>query len=220
MTRLQWEEHYRTGPTPWDTRITPPEVVQFWQEHAAPPGGLALDLGCGTGTNVAYLASLGLTAIGFELAGNALMTGQQRFRREFPDLLSRPQLVQADVTCLPVRATRAHYILDIGCLHGLPLAQRRVYAQGVIDNLVQGGYYHLFAFDLQPEAEQRADQPLRGMDENEVETLFAPHLAVVEIQRGRPDRQACRWYLLRRLRGSEIGAAVISEPLNLPDTRK
>jgi hypothetical protein len=127
------------------------------------------------------------------------MTGQQRLRREFPDLLARLQLVQADVTSLPVRATQAHYILDIGCLHGLPFAQRQVYAQGVIDNLVQGGYYQLFAFDLQPESEHQADQPLRGMGENEVETLFAPHLTVLEIQRGRPDRQPCRWYLLQKL---------------------
>jgi SAM-dependent methyltransferase len=199
MTRLHWEDRYHTGLTPWDTRITPPEVVQFWQDHAVPPGGIALDLGCGTGTNVAYLASLGLTAIGFEFASNALMTGQQRLRREFPDLLAQLQLVQADFTCLPVHATQAHYILDIGCLHGLAFAQRRVYAQGVIDNLAQGGYYQLFAFDLQPEAEPQADQPLRGMGENEVEILFAPYLTVVEIQRGRPDRQPCRWYLLQKL---------------------
>jgi hypothetical protein len=45
MTRQHWEDRYRTGLTPWDTRITPPEVVQFWQEHAVLPGSLALDLG-------------------------------------------------------------------------------------------------------------------------------------------------------------------------------
>jgi SAM-dependent methyltransferase len=198
MTRLHWEERYRTGPTPWDTGVTPPEVVQFWQSHVVPRAGLALDLGCGTGTNVAYLARLGLRVIGFDLAGNALATGRQQLQRTHPALFAQLQLVQADVTSLPARNAQAHYILDIGCLHGLPLEQRPAYAQGVIDNLGPGGYYQLFAFDLLPEAERPADQPLRGMGENEVETLFAPHLAVIEMQQGRPDRQACRWYLLQR----------------------
>lgn len=198
ITRQQWEEQYRSGPTPWDTRITPPEVVQFWQNQPVPAGGVALDLGCGPGTNIAYLAGLGLTAIGFDLAGNALLTAQQRLHSEHPALLPRIQLVQADVTALPAQCAGACYMLDIGCLHGLPPECRHDYAQCVIRNLAPGGHYHLFAFDLLPEAERPPDKPARGMGEDEVEQLFAPHLMVVEIQRGRPDRQACRWYLLRK----------------------
>lgn len=192
VERTTWEEHYRTGPTPWDTRITPPEVVQFWQEHAPPLGGLVLDLGCGTATNVGYLAGLGLRVIGFDLAANALATGRERLGAERPNLLPRIQLVQADVTRLPVSGAQAGYILDIGCLHGIPVDRRQAYVQGVINNLGPGGYYHLFAFDLSP------DQPDRGVRENEVAERFAPALDVLAILRGEPDRHPCRWYLLQR----------------------
>jgi SAM-dependent methyltransferase len=192
VERTTWEEHYRTGPTPWDTRITPPEVVQFWQEHTPPNGGLALDLGCGTATNVGYLAGLGLTVIGFDLAANALATGRDRLCAERPGLLGRTQLVQADVTRLPVCAAQACYILDIGCLHGIPAERRPAYVQGVVENLAPGGYYHLFAFDVS------SDRPERGMGENEASERFAPTLEVIDILRGEPDRHPCRWYLLRR----------------------
>jgi SAM-dependent methyltransferase len=194
VERTTWEEHYRTGPTPWDTHITPPEVVQFWQEHTPLAGGLALDLGCGTATNVGYLAGLGLTVIGFDLAANALAAGRARLCAERPDLLARTQLVQADVTRLPVRKAQACYILDIGCLHGIPAERRPAYVQGVVDNLAPGGYYHLFAFDVS------SDRPERGMGEHEVAERFAPTLTVIDILRGEPDRNPCRWYLLQKRR--------------------
>ncbi|RIK45141.1 MAG: hypothetical protein DCC55_00365 [Chloroflexi bacterium] len=193
--RTTWEEHYRTGPTPWDTRITPPEVVHFWQEHRVPDGGLALDLGCGTATNVGYLAGLGLTVVGFDLAATALATGMERLRRDRPYRLPQIQLVQADVTRLPLCQAGACYILDIGCLHGVPAVRREDYVRGVVSNLAPGGYYHLFAFDRSP------DRPDRGMGENEVAERFAPVLTIIDIQRGNPDRQPCRWYLLQRKMG-------------------
>src|SRR2546426_628882 len=54
---------------PWDTGIVPPEVERFVASH---PPGRALDLGCGTGTNVVYLADQGGTAPGGDFAGRAV----------------------------------------------------------------------------------------------------------------------------------------------------
>jgi SAM-dependent methyltransferase len=196
--RQQWEEHYHSGRTPWDTRITPPEVVDFWTTHPVPPDGLALDLGCGACTNVAYLAKLGLRVLGFELTGYALALGLQRLRAETSAFLPKLHLLQSDVTRLPIHQVQAAYILDIGCLHGLPFDRRHDYAQGVIANLAPGGYYHLFAFDLLPANDRPAGKPPRGMGEHEVATLFSPALHIVDILQGRPDRQPCRWYLLQR----------------------
>ncbi len=196
--RLHWEDRYHAGPTPWDTRITPPEVVAFWASGRLPHHGMALDLGCGTATNLAYLASLGLTAVGVELAGNALTRGRERLAQEQPALLSRIHLVQGDVAHVPFYALNARYILDIGCFHALSFADRPDYVQGVVNNLAPGGYYHLFAFDLLPEADRDPTKPPRGVAENEIVERFAPSLPVVEITRARPDRQPCRWYLLQK----------------------
>lgn len=198
MDRSTWEKNYQEGPRPWDTGVTPPEVAAFWASGRLVPTGLAMDIGCGPGTNVAYLARLGLYAIGVDLAGSALTLATARLHRNQPALLARSSFAQADVTCLPFRQANAIYILDIGCLHGLPPTVRAAYARGVVENLALGGYYHLYAFDSLADLVDDPVKRLRGMGETEVETLFAPHLRVVETIRARPDRYPCRWYLLRK----------------------
>lgn len=196
--RLGWEKHYQDGATPWDTRITPPEVIAFWASGRLAPNGLALDIGCGPGTNVTYLAGLGLQTIGVDLAGGALTLARTRLQTQPAALQARISFVQADVAALPFRQVSACYIVDIGCLHGLLPDQRPAYAQGIIANLASGGYYHLYAFDCLADLVDDPVRRLRGMGDVEVETLFAPHLALVDIQRARPDRYPCRWYLLRK----------------------
>ncbi len=49
--RALYEWMYWRGKPRWDTGITPPEVVQLVEAEHFPPGR-ALDIGCGTGTNV------------------------------------------------------------------------------------------------------------------------------------------------------------------------
>src|SRR5689334_19817077 len=67
-SRKRWDARYGEGNTPWDTQVTPPEVVDFWQDARRSRDGIALDLGCGPGTNVRFLAALGLNAVGVEIA--------------------------------------------------------------------------------------------------------------------------------------------------------
>lgn len=196
QNRTRWEERYRSGPRPWDTNITPPEVVAFWEQSDRPRAGFAIDLGCGTGTNAAFLAGLGLDAVGVDLSLNALLLARRRRESLPPAQARRLHFAQSDVTRLPFQQAQALYILDVGCFHAVPAAVRYDYAQGVIDNLAPGGHFHLYAFDRLPE--EAGDPDARGLGENEVVELFTPHLAVVEIIRARPDRRPCRWYLLRR----------------------
>lgn len=196
VTRQRWDARYAGGELPWDTRITPPEVVAFWQQGHLPRHGLALDIGCGPGTNVAYLARLGLTAIGLEIAGAALLTA--RSRHPAPVIgAGRAHFVCTDACRLPFAGLNANYILDIGCFHSLPIELRAAYAAGVMDNLAPGGYYHLYAFDSfdpPPDMEQRG--PL-GMEPGEVAARLATLQLVDEVV-ARPDRRPCRWYLFQR----------------------
>ena len=52
LRRLSFLLWYFRDP-PWDTNISPPELLDFINRH---PPGRVLDLGCGTGTNVITLA--------------------------------------------------------------------------------------------------------------------------------------------------------------------
>jgi SAM-dependent methyltransferase len=196
--RAQWEEHYASGHTPWDTQITPPEVQAFWRTRRLPARGLALDIGCGPGTNVAFLARQGLTAIGFDIALQPLLTGQHRIAANTPALQSRTCFVQADVTQLPFSNAGAAYILDIGCFHGMRPEDRQAYADGIIDNLQHGGYYHIYAFDRTTEMAANPDRKLLGVEENEIVERYASAMEIVEIMRAQPDPYPCRWYLLRK----------------------
>jgi SAM-dependent methyltransferase len=198
INRTTWETHYQTGNTPWDSRITPPEVVDFWASDRLPHSGLAIDIGCGPGTNVAYLARLGLTVVGTDLAGRALNLARQRLQDEPAALRARMAFVQSDVSRLPFSAANADYMLDIGCFHGLPPELRDRYAQGIINNLRLGGYYQLYAFDCLADLTDDPARKQRGMGATEVADRFGPELNVVEVIRGNPDRHPCRWYLLQK----------------------
>ena len=196
--RAAWEAHYASGNTPWDTQITPPEVQAFWRSGRLPASGLALDIGCGPATNVRFLAELGLTAIGFDLATQPLQTGRRRIAQHAPAISGRAWLVQADVTRLPLTGVGASYAMDVGCFHGVPAALRPGYVAGVVDNLRPGGYLHLYAFDRTPEMAGDPDAQLWGVEEDELATRFGTWLEIVEIVRARADRYPCRWYLLRK----------------------
>jgi SAM-dependent methyltransferase len=196
-TRQRWDARYREGVTPWDTQITPPEVVDFWHAGHIAPTGVALDLGCGPGTNVRYLAALGLTAIGIEIASAPLITARMRLAQHAANLLDRTQFVCSDVCALPFAHLGAHYILDVGCLHSLPRAIRPHYVQSVVNNLASGGYYHLYAFDADPADPEPASGPV-GLNLGEIAARFTPALTLVAEVVARPDRRPCRWYLLQR----------------------
>ena len=172
--RRKWDEHYRSGPTPWDTGITPPEVQRFWKDRSDIAGGYALDIGCGSGLNVLFLAGQGLHAIGVDLSRQALMLAHRRLQAN----ANRAAFVQADVSNLPFGPLGAVYALDIGCLHTLPNARRPSYAQGIRRVLRPGGYFHLYAFDRTDPSNER------GMDPGEVAALFGDALHIVSEEQG------------------------------------
>jgi len=201
-SRSHWDERYRSGHTPWDTGITPPEVRRFWQERKPPAAGaFALDIGCGTGLNTLFLARQGLCAIGFDLSGQALRLAQQRLkasgRQDRPGPEGEAIFVQADVSRLPVDRLGAADALDIGCLHSLPDHLRPAYAEGVHRGLKSGGYFHLYVFDRNDSDGHGA----RGMYEGEVAALFDGKLEIVSEEAGVSSNavsRPSRWFLLRR----------------------
>lgn len=195
-TRQRWNARYLEGEQPWDTQQTPPEVVGFWQSAKLPHHGLALDLGCGPGTNVRFLARLGLNTVGVEIAAPALATARRRLMAAEPYLRTHTSFICADVCLLPFRGLGAVYILDVGCFHSLPAEVRSHYVRGVLDNLAPGGYYQLYAFDKSGDGQEQSSPG--GLDIGEVATRFTPELTLLEEVIAVPERRACRWYLLRR----------------------
>jgi cyclopropane fatty-acyl-phospholipid synthase-like methyltransferase len=183
--RLWYAVMYRTGRTPWDTGVTPPEVVDLIEGAEALPPGRALDLGCGTGTNVVYLARHGWTAVGVDASGQAI----DRARRATSDV-SGATVIKADVTRLGASPIDGPFdlVLDIGCFHSIAPSRRDDYAAGVAALTRSGATLFVFAF---------RGRGALGVSPREMRERFAPAFEPVgRIAGTRPAGAA--WYRLRR----------------------
>lgn len=125
------------GSPPWDTGVSPPELMAFIAGH---PAGMALDLGCGTGTNLVSLAKAGWTVVGVDFALKAIETAKKKLRRAgLPG-----KVIQGDVTRVDLPGVSFDLVLDIGCFHGLPAASRTRYIQNLTGYLANGGTFLIY----------------------------------------------------------------------------
>ena len=127
---------------PWDTGITPPELYRFLEVN---PPGRALDLGCGTGTNVITLAEKGWKATGIDFVARAIRMARRKARRK--GLEESAEFKVGDALSTESFSGKYNLILDIGCFHGLPEGSAELYARNIKDHLAESGslllYVHL-----------------------------------------------------------------------------
>ena len=187
---MPYEFLYRVGRTHWDTGVTPPEVVELVEGHAALPPGRALDLGCGTGNEVAYLARRGWTATGVELVQIAVDRAESRI-----GCLPNAAVRQGDVTKLGEMGLDGPFdlVLDLGCFQSLPSEGRDAYAAGVGSLTVTGAVLLMFTFAA------RLPWSLvgTGVTPGEMQERFAPWFDPVGRIASRRPRGAA-WYRFRR----------------------
>jgi len=128
---------------PWDTGISPPELLGFIQSH---PPGRALDLGCGTGTNVITLAQHGWQAVGVDFIPRSIHTARRKAM-----LAGVDAYFQVDtVTNLASLYNPYDLILDIGCYHSLSAASRKAYRSNIDRLLSPGGTLLIYGFLADP----------------------------------------------------------------------
>src|SRR3990167_6337642 len=124
VRRLAYGLWYLFRP-PWDTGIPAPELVRTIAGRAP---GRALDLGCGTGTNVRYLADHGWQAAGIDYAPGAIRKAWRKCAG-----LNHITLLVADVTRLAALDLPGPFdlALDMGCFPSLTDDGRQAYAAGL-----------------------------------------------------------------------------------------
>ena len=134
---LLFNKMYLANP-PWDTGITPPELEAFIAVHIP---GRALDLGCGTGTNIATLAQAGWEVVGVEYVWKAVRAA----RRQLREAGLNGRVFLGDVTRLERLEGRFDLILDIGCYHSLSDDKRQTYRNNLHDRLAPNGVFLIYA---------------------------------------------------------------------------
>jgi SAM-dependent methyltransferase len=168
----------------WDTGIVPPELRRA---VAGRPPGRAIDIGCGTGTNVRFLAESGWHVTGIDFVPRAI----SQARRKMGSLPAT--LLVADVTGLGELDLPGPFdlALDMGCYHSLPVEGRARYANGLRRWMAPGGLYMLYAWL------PIAGRPGSGIPREEVEGAFAAWgftLTGYEDGIGRPSA----WYYFQK----------------------
>ena len=144
------------GTPPWDTGKSPPELHSFI--HKNPPGR-ALDLGCGTGTNVITLAKNNWDVTGVDYIAKAIHSA----RKKAVQTGVKANLFVDDVTSLEKIEGPFDLILDIGCFHNFTKNQKRNYIHTIHKLIAPGGTYLLYAL-----LHSKNGGPSRGIDDDDI----------------------------------------------------
>lgn len=138
INKLRFTISYLGKPR-WDTGISPPELMSFIKHHSP---GIALDMGCGTGTNAISLAAHGWQVTGIDFIGSAIHAARRKARRAKLKI----EFVQADIVQLDMINKSFDFILDIGCFHNLTPSQKLAYVDNVNRLIASQGTFLLYGF--------------------------------------------------------------------------
>ena len=192
MNLLHWaffELRYLFGRAPWDTGVSPPELLQFLDTH---PPGRAVDIGCGSGTNSLTMTRHGWQTTGLDFSWGAVRRARRRAEQAGLSIEFR----RGDVGMLRTIPGPMDLALDIGCYHALEPERRQPYARDLGRLVRPGGSFLLYGF-LVP------DEPAgnRGIGEHEVARRFGGLFELVVVARGTDRQRPSAWFSLRRTTG-------------------
>jgi cyclopropane fatty-acyl-phospholipid synthase-like methyltransferase len=175
MTGGSWDEAYQHNRVPWDIGRPQPAIARL-----ADAGDLiepVLDVGCGSGEHALLAATSGLNVTGIDISKLALERARAKARQR--GLLA--EFLLGDV--LAIRETERleppfRTILDIGCFHTFPNADRPVYASSLASVVEPGGVLHLLCFS---EHTPGSDGP-RRVTQAELRATFSRDWRVTGIE--------------------------------------
>lgn len=128
-------------PIPW-VFGTHPELAQMVESGRIEPGR-AVDLGCGTGREVIYLAQNGFDAVGVDISPTAIGMARKAADAAGVDAA----FFVDDLTNLTRVRGPFDLILDYGALNDLNRAQRDAYMSQVLPLAADGAQFYLMCFD-------------------------------------------------------------------------
>jgi ubiquinone/menaquinone biosynthesis C-methylase UbiE len=199
LSRLTFSILYYFNP-PWDSGVSPPELLDFIKKHpsatlrqsfdrlsTAAQGGRAIDIGCGTGTNVITLAQAGWQVTGVDFVPRAIRMARRKARKAGIEA----ELVVRDVTNLKGIHGPFDLALDIGCFHSLG-DQKAGYLSELNRILAPGGHWLMYGF-IKP-----TDQTGPGLAEADL-NLIPASMSLVWRQDGfNRGEQPSAWFLYQK----------------------
>ena len=205
MKRTVYDLMYRIG-APWDG---PPrsELVSLVESGVLTPArlppGRAIDLGCGTGANVCYLARHGFEATGVDFSPVALRVAWRRARAE--GLLESIRFVESDLTACEIPGAGGPFdlVVDYGTLDDLDPAGRRAMARLVADLARPGAAFLFWCFwarrsDLPRMSLTGPSRMIPVMGPGEVTALFGAAFSIERLATPDPSTRTACFLMTRR----------------------
>ena len=188
IRRLSFEISYILNNTPWDTDISPKELVDFLKETQP---GRALDLGCGTGTNAITMAQQGWEVGAVDVSKIAIIRAKRKARFAGVDVTFH----RGDVTVLDRFEGQFDFVLDIGCYHALSIAQRTAYASNLDRLLKPDGTFLLYTW-LNAVESDHSWSPT----EDEIQNQFHQSMNFVQVEHGSDSssENTSAWFTYRK----------------------
>jgi SAM-dependent methyltransferase len=186
LARLAFELSYLLRRAPWDSGVSPPELLAFLAAH---PPGRALDLGCGTGTNAITLARHGWQVIGIDFIPRAIRRARGKALAAGVSVDFR----QGDATDLRSVEGPFDLVLDIGCYHSLRPALQVRYAANLARLVRPGGIFLLYGF-----ARGCPEDPRGWLSEEALAARLGASFKLPSAVYGTDRRRPSAWFTLIR----------------------
>jgi SAM-dependent methyltransferase len=182
MAGQPWDASYHNGPAPWDIGRPQPPIVRL-----ASQGGLVgavLDAGCGTGENALYIAALGLSVLGVDVAETALAMAREKAH----DRGITVEFAAADAFYLERLGRRFQTVLDCGLFHTFNGDERPEYVASLASVTKHEGTLYVLCF-----SDEGPDTGPHPISQKELRAAFNPTTGwnVVAIE---PDRVQTRFH--------------------------
>ncbi len=183
--RLLFSYWYFRQP-PWDTGISPPELLEFIQTHSP---GRAIDIGCGTGTNVITLARAGWQVTGIDFAPRAITLAKLKLK----EVHVRADVQVNDATKMEGISGPFDLAFDLGCFHGIPQNLQSKYLDQLERILAPGGFWLMYGF-----LRSDADHTPAGLAEADISSISA-RFALLSRRDGFDNRERnSAWFLFQK----------------------
>ncbi|WP_455392512.1 class I SAM-dependent methyltransferase [[Eubacterium] cellulosolvens] len=142
------------------TRYKPwPQTVEFIDE--LPDDGRVLDLGCGNGRNIVYLASInrGFRIIGLDFSERMLRIAKNKINDQ--GLKEHVEFILGDIVTLPFSSSTFDGVLFVAALHHLPTAAQRLGSLQEVERCLKPGtkaFISVWDFEQERFADELARQ--------------------------------------------------------------
>ena len=171
MDHQLFEQIYQ-GQAPWDTGRPQPAIIKL--AEAGQIRGSVLDVGCGTGENLLYLAARGHEAWGVNFVPVAIERAKAKAAQRGIDA----HFVVGNALKLEKLGRQFDTVIDCGLFHTFADEERSVFIKGLAEVLGPGGLLHILCFS----DEEPGSEGPRHISQQEIRDAFHDAWNVHQIE--------------------------------------